>query len=404
MSVEEITPHEVDADTGFISNCQNYLKNCDNALAMYGKLGSGKRTLAAQVAIRLARKDKKLKIKIVREREVLSKDLQTVHSTILVIHDPIKTWYTTRKTEEIISYLLTICTSASKNNCYIIAIFHCNDWNSLRLQLGKKNATIEQMFPKKTHIFSRKQKLTEIAMSNKVDISNVAIQQDGASIGSSIILTLFLKNCAYQNHNFLSNPTMFIFKKLKTLEGSSDINDQIAFKILVYIILHDGIDKLEFGGVSHHALFADLKEKMNTEGSIDGYIEQLLGVFIEKMADGQSYRILHDVITRCTFLAAVENHKAILFSECDPILIFDCIRLKLRREKITCFREMVLDHRNLKIALPTEMYPEIARLFYQRSDIKSVLWNSILFDDENFQIEWNKAELYFTKDVKKCNG
>lgn len=65
---------------------------------------------------------------------------------------------------------------------------------------------------------------------------------------------------------------------------------------------------------------------------------------------------------------------------------------------------MVLDHRNLKIALPTEMYPEIARLFYQRSDIKSVLWNSILFDDENFQIEWNKAELYFTKDVKKCNG
>lgn len=200
---------------------------------------------------------------------------------------------------------------------------------------------------------------------------------------------------------------MFILKKLKTLEGSSDINDQIAFKILVYIILHDGIDKLEFGCVSHHALFADLKEKMNTEGSIDGYIEQLLGVFIEKMADGQSYRILHDVITRCSFLlfcSAVENHKAILFSECDPILIFDCIRLKLRREKITCFREMVLDDRNLKIALPTEMYPEIARLFYQRSDIKSVLWNSILFDDESFQIEWNKAELYFTKDVKKCNG
>lgn len=180
---------------------------------MYGKLGSGKRTLAAQVAIRLARKDKKFKIKIVREREVLSKDLQTVHSTILVIHDPIKTWYTTRKTEEIISYLLTICTSASKNNCYIIAIFHCNDWNSLSLQLGKKNATIEQMFPKETHVFSRKQKLTEIAMSNKVDISNVTIQQDGTSIGSSIILTLFLKKLRISKSQLFSQSNYVYFKK-----------------------------------------------------------------------------------------------------------------------------------------------------------------------------------------------
>lgn len=364
---------------------------------MYGKLGSGKRTLAAQIAIRLAKKDTKLKIKIVKDREVLSKYLE---STILVIHDPIKTWYTTRITEEIINCLLNICTNAKQNNCYIIAIFHCNNWDSIKWQFRKKNATMEQIFLKRYNIFSSKQKLTEIAKSNKIDISNVPIQQDGASIGRSIIMTLFIKNRAFRNDNFLSNPSMFIFKKLKTLEGSSDINDQLAFKILVYVVLHDGIAKLEFGGVSQHALFADLKEKLNIEGSIDGCIKQLLDLFIEKMADGQSYRILHDVITRCTFLAAVENHWALLFTECDPMLIFDCIRLKLRSEKIMYPGQIIFDDKNLKIALPTEIYPEVARLFCQRSEI-SILFNSILYDDENFQVEWNRAELYLQIQIKE---
>lgn len=391
-----MTPKEFDADNDFISKCQNYFEKSGKTLAMYGKLGSGKRTLAAQIAIRLAKKDTNLKIKIVRDREVLSKDLEAINSTILVIHDPVKTWYTTRKTEEIISCMLNICTNAKGKKSYIIAIFHCNDWNSLNLQFGKKNTTIEQMFPKNTHICSRKQKLTEIAKNNKIDISNVPILQDGASIGSCIIMTLFLKNRAFQNDEFLSNPTMFIFKILKTLEGSSDINDQLAFKILVYVVLQDGIAKLEFDGISQHALFADLNEKMNIEGSIDGCIKQLLDLFIEKMADGQTYRILHDVITRCTFLAAVENHWTLLLTECDPVLIFDCIRLKSKSEKIRYFKQTFFD-KNLKIALPTEIYPALARLFCQRSEIRSILLNSRLYDDESFQVEWNRAELNFTK-------
>lgn len=257
------------------------------------------------------------------------------------------------------------------------------------------------MFPKKIHICSRKQQLAEIAKNNKIDISNVPIQQDGASIGSCIIMTLFLKNRAFQNDEFLSNPTMFILKKLKTLERSSDINDQLAFKILVYVVLHDGIAKLEFGGVSQHALFADLKEKMNIEGSIDECIEQLLDLFIEKMADGHSYRILHDVITRCTFLAAVENHMTLLLTECNLILILDCIRMKLRRENIIYSGEIVFDDKNIKIELPTEIYPEVARLSCQRSEMRSILLNIILYDDTNFQVEWNRAELYFTNTNKR---
>lgn len=59
---------------------------------MFGKLGSGKRTLAAQIAIRLAKKNTELKIKIVREGDLLSVDFESMQSSILVIHNPIKTW------------------------------------------------------------------------------------------------------------------------------------------------------------------------------------------------------------------------------------------------------------------------------------------------------------------------
>lgn len=42
---------------------------------MFGKLGSGKRTLAAQVAIRIAKTNPALKIKIVTERDTITEGL-----------------------------------------------------------------------------------------------------------------------------------------------------------------------------------------------------------------------------------------------------------------------------------------------------------------------------------------
>lgn len=56
ISVEKIISKELDADTGFISQCQEYLETWGN-IAMFGKLGSGKRTLAAQIAIGFAKKN-----------------------------------------------------------------------------------------------------------------------------------------------------------------------------------------------------------------------------------------------------------------------------------------------------------------------------------------------------------
>lgn len=55
ISVDKMTPKEFDADNDFISECQNYFEKNGKTLAMYGKLGSGKRTLAAQIANRKTR-------------------------------------------------------------------------------------------------------------------------------------------------------------------------------------------------------------------------------------------------------------------------------------------------------------------------------------------------------------
>lgn len=364
-------------------------------------MGSGKRTIASQIAIRLAKKDPKTKIKIVSDRDIIAKDFnsrQINKSTIIIIHNPVKTWFISKHTDEIIGCLLEICTNAKTCNSYIIAIFHYNNWDSFKLQIGNKNTTMEYIFPERQNISSNMQKLTEMARSNNKDISSANIQTGGRSIGDTLMMTLFLKNCAFQNHEYLSNPAKFIFGKLKTLRESPKIMDQLAFKTMVFFVLHNGeIAKGELDAISHHSLFAE--EKVNIGESIDECIERLLGLFIETL-DGQSYRILHDVITRCTFIVAMANHETLLFRECDPILIFECIRLKSRGEKMKHSGQVVYDDMNLKIALPTEMFPEVAGLFCQRSEMRSFIWNSRLYDNQNFQEEWNKAELCFTNTVK----
>lgn len=388
ISVEKATPKELDADHNFISHCQHYLEICDQTLAMFGKLGSGKRTLASQVAIRIAKKNPALKIKIVRERDTISEDLESRHSTILVIHDPVKTWYTDRYTEEIISILSRICTSAKNkdNNLYIIAIFHCNDWNDL-LQFGKKKKMMETIFPNRQAI-----------CGNKISVKLIEMAKDNQE-------NIFLKNLAFQK-NVLNNPINVIIRALETLERSNKIHEQLAFKVMVIVMLHGGkITKRELleDNIPHHEVFADLKEKMDVKGSIIGCTEQLLEIFLKETEDGQSYRIVHDVITRCTFIVAFENHRTLLFVECDEILLFECLRLKSLSERVNFFKDIIYDNINLKIGIPGYLLKEMARLFFQRTEMRSVLQKSRLYDDRIFQDEWNKAELHFINEIHVTN-
>lgn len=373
---------------------------------MFGKLGSGKRTLAAQVAIRIGKKKPALKIKIVTERDTITEDLGSKHSTILVLHDPVKAWYTDRYKEEIISILLKICTSAKNkdNKSYIIAIFHCNDWNLL--QLGNKKKTMETIFPKREPIHGKKLsvKLSDMVKDNLEDISNVPFQKGKESTEESFELTLFLKKHAFQ-HDVLDNPVMSIIEVLRTLETSNQNYKQLAFKIIVIVMLRGGqIAKSELLGddILHHELFVDLKKKMNVKGSIVACTEQLLKIFIEE-TDKRSFRLLHDVITRCTFMVAFKNHTTLLYKECDSILLFECLQLKPLSERLICSGEVIYDYNNLQIRIPTEIFEEIGRLFFQRTGMRSILQKSRLYDNKKFKGEWNKTEQHFTKEIQVTN-
>lgn len=374
---------------------------------MFGKLGSGKRTLAAQVAIRIAKKNPALKIKIVPERDTITEDLESRHSTILIIHDPLKTWYTDRYTKEIISILLKICTSAKNkdNNIYIIVVFHCNDWNSL--QFGNKKNTMETMFPKREPICGHKLsvKLIEMAKDNHENISNVQFLREEKSLGESLKKTLFLNNRAFQR-DVLNNPSLFIIMALKTLKNSNKNQEQLAFKVMVVVMLHGGeIAKRELlaDDIPYHEVFADLKEKMDVKVSIMGCIDQLLEIFLEETENGRSYRILHEVITRCTFIVAFENHRTLLFKKCDAILLLECLRRKSFIERSLVSEDPTYDNSNLKILLSSKLLEEMARLFFQRKEMRSVLGNSRIYDENIFQDEWSKAELHSSNAIPVIN-
>lgn len=71
---------------------------------------------------------------------------------------------------------------------------------------------MEKLCPKRIQICTTKQKLTEMAKNPEIDILNETFQIGGASIGDPLIIIMYLKNLAFQNQYYLSNPTKFIFK------------------------------------------------------------------------------------------------------------------------------------------------------------------------------------------------
>lgn len=129
---------------------------------------------------------------------------------------------------------------------------------------------------------------------------------------------------------------------------------------------------------------------MNIEGSIYECVEQLCDLLIEETVDGRSYRVLHDVITKCTFLAAMENHMNLLLTECNPILIFDCFRVRSVLQKFYDGK-LAYDLSDINIGIPTDLYPEIAKLGFQQTAIRNVLQNNKFYEDKIFLDEWKKA-------------
>lgn len=53
----------------------------------------------------------------------------------------------------------------------------------------------------------------------------------------------------------------------------------------------------------------------------------------------------------------------ILLTECNPILIFDCIRVKSVLQKFY-YGKLAYDLSDINIGIPTDLYPEIAKLVF----------------------------------------
>lgn len=171
-------------------------------------------------------------------------------------------------------------------------------------------------------------------------------------------------------------------------------------------MLHGGeIPKRELlaDDIPYHEVFADLKEKMDVKLSTMGCIVQLLEIFLEKTENGRSYHILHKVITRCTFIVAFENHRTLLFKKCNAILVFECLRRKSLLRRSPFSEDPTYDNSYLKLLLSSKLLEEMARLFFQRKDMRSVLGNSRIYDEKIFQDEWSKTELHSTNAIPVIN-
>lgn len=80
----------------------------------------------------------------------------------------------------------------------------------------------------------------------------------------------------------------------------------------------------------------------------------------------------------------------LLLTECNPIIIFYCFRVKSVLQKFY-YGKLAYDLSDINIGIPTDLYPEIAKLGFQRTEIRNVLQNNKFYEDKIFLDEWKKA-------------
>lgn len=171
-------------------------------MALLGKFGSGRLTLANQIARRLRTNNPKLKIEVFNAFRVIPTDLETMLSTIVIVPDLIKSWYTDKHTDNIIQILQKLRSDAEENNCFIIATFQYDTWDIINRQSNRQNVhkNIISLFPKSIPITTTIERLHEIAWNGKKDISNkvlTKICEEDVSIGRPLTMTLIMNIQAF---------------------------------------------------------------------------------------------------------------------------------------------------------------------------------------------------------------
>lgn len=394
IDIESEEPKELKVDADFIAMCKMHLLK-HKTLALLGKLGSGRRTVANQIASRLRKIKPTLKIEVLNAFRDIPKD--SIMSTIYVLPDLIKSWYTDEHTEDIIQFLQQICLDA-ENNCFIIATFQYDVWDYINRESKSQRVhrNISTLFPQQFPVFTEIERLREIAMNSENDISDEALKricEVQTSIGHPLTMVLIMNNKPFSCKEYFIDPILFTIKQLKALEKSNNIRKRVKFKALVFTMLHGGeITHLELENVLDHTFHVHLKETEDRKETIQECIQQLINVYIKETTDRKSYKMIHDVITKCTFLAAAENHSGLLFSKCHYFPLLECIRHKSTSEKLSFYGKIVYDFENLQFGVPTEFYPKIAEMFVERNDLMDILHIVRFFGNKDFQAVWLKSK------------
>lgn len=214
------------------------------------------------------------------------------------------------------------------------------------------------------------------------------------SIGRPLKLALIVNYQAFRDDGYFIDPILFTMQQLKTLEKSDNMRKRVMFKALVSTMLNGGeIKKTHLEEALDRALLVDFMEREDRQETIQGCIQQLINVYIKETTDKTSYKIMYEVITKCIFLAAVENNSELLFTECHHFPLFECIRHKLTLEKIMFPSQIVVDEERLQIGIPTYLYPMIAKIIVERNVPMDMLGILQFFENKEFQAEWLKQKM-----------
>ena len=361
-----------------------------HTLVLFRKWGSGKRTLAKQISTKLA-KEEGLKIRFFSHLISIPDDLASTCSTILIMVDPFRPQYTDEHNAEIFQCLLKLRANAKQNQNFLLILFHCDDMTVTEKvcldPIGKK---INQLFPKTLvrRISYSKEILTKIAQTKEENTSTEFIRQiaendTSSGMGHTLTLALFLKTPFYRHKDFLKDPITFVLEKLKDMATSETMNERVQFTTLVHMILDSKeIIKSEVGAMVDQ----DVSDNSDKENLIP---ECILQRYVEETFDGKSYRLMHDIITRCILYTALKYNirRYLIYKECDPLLLLSSFRHKTISERVKHPCEFIFDNQTLDIGIPTESYPSMAKIFGKRNDMMTMLRNARLCEDREFQKE-----------------
>ena len=353
-------------------------------VAFFGKWGSGKRTLAKEVAIKLAKEDG-LKIEIIKDWLFLPKGLESSRTTVLILDNPIKAEHTGSHNANIFDCLLKI--RAEKNNCFQIVVFQCHEYDRTEKLFIDAKRNIKHLCPKGFLISFSK----EIAgkKENQISPHDLKKLSQSSSMDHTLILTLFLRN-PDKRKTFLADPVPFILKELENIIKSQDMDKCLQIQTLIEMTFHNGeMSKTDVEVMMDH----NIKDGTDKEELTRKCIKQLLQSYVEETRDGKSYRLIHDVITRCVLYTALKFTKNLdsLFKKCDPLLLLDCVRSKTFGERMMYKGEFIFDYKTFDIGLPTETFPSLAESLVQRDEIWTSLGNVRIMEDKDFKQEWQRA-------------